>query len=595
MPYLVVENGNNRGLKIEIAEGAKVTLGRDAKADVPVSDHLCSRCHFEIRSESGEFVLEDMGSSNGTFVNDERIQRAILRHGDGIQAGETQLTFLLEGDQTGRGLVGKVLGGYRILERIGRGGMGTVYKANQTSLNRTVALKILSPKVAEDPTFVAKFQKEAQAAGRLNHPNIVQVYDVGSDGGLHFYSMEYIENGSVQDLATREGVVETDLAVEIVIDAARGLEYAEKKHLVHRDIKPDNLMVNSEGVVKIADLGLARDGGRNRETGDTDDDEGIFGTPHFIAPEQAQGLAVDTRSDIYSLGASFYRLVTGNTPFQGDNVREIVSKQIHDAPKPVRDINRKVPANVAQIIEKMMEKDPDDRYANASDLLVDLERASARLDGSSNRTFIRAAAVSAIAAAGIAAFVMFSGPNDDEGDKENPKPAPVTAPNPQSQRDEELERKRVEGLRAFGLIKVDDARLIGKDRTEQALTELATRFEAFAGEYTEALPKESEAAANLARRLRDQVKELAAARARAEEAEARKLQSAEQHRDKTIAAADAAAAKGEWGAAVQALVEAVKCQGAAGVPANAHRPREPGANHHRQGSPGLRPGSRKGQ
>src|SRR5262249_25370051 len=144
-----------------------------------------------------------------------------------------------------RGLLGKTVAGYRILDRIGRGGMGTVYKANQVSLNRVVALKILSHKTAQDPAFVKRFHKEAQAAGRLNHPNIVQVYDVGSDGGLHFYSMEYIENGSVQDLATKEGKLGADLALSIILDAARGLEYAEKRGLVHRDIKPDNLMINA--------------------------------------------------------------------------------------------------------------------------------------------------------------------------------------------------------------------------------------------------------------------------------------------------------------------------------------------------------------
>ena len=269
MPYLVVENGNRRGFKVEIPPGSKVVVGRDGRADIEGSDHLCSRHHFEVEATADGFTLRALGSSNGTYVNDERsIGDAALRHGDCIQAGETQLTFLVDAGQGARGLVGKTVGGYRILERIGRGGMGTVYRANQTSLNRTGALKILSPKIAEDPAFVSKFQKEAQAAGRLNHTNIVQVYDVGSEGGLHFYSMEYIENGSVQDLATREGTIGADLALAIVIDAAKGLEYAEKKSLVHRDIKPDNLMVNAEGVVKIADLGLARDAAKTvRETG----------------------------------------------------------------------------------------------------------------------------------------------------------------------------------------------------------------------------------------------------------------------------------------------------------------------------------------
>ena len=308
-------------------------------------------------------------------------------------------------------LIGTTIGGYKIIERLGKGGMGVVYKANQQSLDRTVALKVLSPKLAADPAFVRKFSDEAQAAGRLNHPNIVQVYDVGHDGTHHFYSMEFIEKGSVQALLdAKPGPLDLDLALAIVTDAARGLVYAEKKSIVHRDIKPDNLMINAEGVVKIADLGLALDPGR----GDAVDR--ILGTPHYISPEQAQGLDVDSRSDLYSLGATWFRLVTGRTVFDATDVKEIVRRQIEEPAPAVRDINRDVPAPVAELIEKLLAKEPSARPASAEALLTELERWSAPKSGAG----LKIALFLALAALAGGGWIMAT--------RESPKPADPVAP-----------------------------------------------------------------------------------------------------------------------------------------------------------------------
>ncbi len=552
---------------MEIPAHGKLVFGRDDRADITVTDHLCSRRHFEVIVSGEAFTLKDLNSSNGTHVNDQRVAEPTpLRHGDCILAGETQATFLLDANQGARGLVGKTVGGYRILERIGRGGMGTVYKANQTSLNRTVALKILSPKIAEDPAFVARFHKEAQAAGRLNHPNIVQVYDVGSEGGLHFYSMEYIENGSVQDLATRDGALDPDLALAICIDAARGLEYAEKRGLVHRDIKPDNLMVNAEGVVKIADLGLARDAGHTARDSDHhagehhDDDEGIFGTPHFIAPEQALGKNVDTRSDIYALGATAYRLVTGGTPFRGDTVREIIRKQIDEAPTPVREKNKEVPAALATVIERMMRKDPDERPSSARELVAELERVEAGLEGSGNRRILIAAGVLVVAA--VAAFAALSGGGGgDKGEPDgqpDPQP-PITTPGPGPKPDNGDAALYVEALKALNNLRLDRVRL-GGSRDEEALKDLAARYAEFTERYEggPAWRDEITEARDTLAELQQRVTEATARRIKAETELREATAAAERAVAEVTQAVDLAIKEQRWSAAYNLVFTALR-------------------------------------
>lgn len=564
MPYLVVENGSQRSLKVEIPAGGRVGLGRDPKSEIPVTDHLCSRRHFEVAESGGRYVLKDLESSNGTWVNEQRVTEVDLAHGDCVRAGETQLTFLEDAGAGGRGLIGKVVGGYRILERIGRGGMGTVYKANQVSLNRVVALKILSHKVAMDPAFVKRFHKEAQAAGRLNHPNIVQVYDVSSDQGLHFFSMEFIENGSVQDLATREGKLAPELALASILDAARGLEYAEKRGLVHRDIKPDNLMINAEGVVKIADLGLARDAGESaRETGEHagehhKDDEGIFGTPHFIAPEQAQGRPVDTRSDIYSLGATFYRLLTGQTPFTGDSVREIIYKQINEPPQPVREIVKDCPASLAQIVERMMQKEAAARPATAAVLVEELERISAQLESGGKSAFKLAAAAVVLLLAGGGIWWL----NRENGSEPPVITGPTTRPEDDETRKrlaEELRRQELENQaqKAVTPLRVENGALKDAERDLPRLEDLLRRFQAvadnaeFAGTETVAEIRQG-AIARITAEIAEQKRknaEAAEQKRLAAEAAARKVSEA-------VAQADAAAPAFRFGAAIAALLAA---------------------------------------
>ena len=295
----------------------------------------------------------------GLRLNGAAIEASPLRDGDVIELGTTRVAF---GQLQQRGL--PHIAGYRILEEVGRGGMGMVYRAEQVSLHREVALKVLNRDLTQDPAFVAKFVAEARAAAKLQHPNVVQVFQVEHDNDIYYYAMELMHEGSLEDWLKQHGVMPVDRALRVVADAASGLAYAESLHMVHRDIKPDNLMLDQHGAVKIADLGLAHS--------DPESDEKAVGTPHFMAPEQVLRKEIDHRTDLYALGCTFYRLVTGKTPFRGQSVKDILRAQVKDEAEPAHKVNTAVPAEVGAIIQKLMAKDPAARYQTANDLLEEL-------------------------------------------------------------------------------------------------------------------------------------------------------------------------------------------------------------------------------
>ena len=262
--------------------------------------------------------------------------------------------------------------GYKILGKLGAGAMAVVYKANQISLNRTVAIKLLPKRFSRNPEYVKRFYKEGQAAGKLHHNNIVQAIDVGEAGGYHYFVMEYVDGKTISDDLVDGGVYEEERALDIVIQVARALEHATAQELVHRDVKPKNIMIMADGTVKLADMGLAR------ETTDLEtaqDEEGkAYGTPYYIAPEQIRGaIDIDGRADIYGLGATFYHMVTGRVPFMADDSAEIMKKHLREKLVPPDHINTSLTTGTSEVIEIMMAKRREDRYANATELLEDLE------------------------------------------------------------------------------------------------------------------------------------------------------------------------------------------------------------------------------
>lgn len=371
MPTLVVEKGSDKGKSIPITLGHTVIIGRDTSTALPLRDHMTSRMHFKIEPRDDGFWLHDLESMNGTYLNGGKIKLPMkLEVGDLIKVGETLFTFLADGSAATT-LAGQAMAGYRIIERVGRGGMGTVYKAEQIDLQRIVALKIISDEHVKDKEFVDLFIHEARAAAKLNHPNIVQVYDVKKHGESYFFSMEYVSGGSVQDLLNKQRKLPVDDCVRMILDAARGLEYAHKKGIVHRDVKPDNFMISETGSIKIADMGLAR--GIDEKVG-PEEETSVIGTPHYIAPEQVLGRQADFRSDVYSLGATLFRMATGVTPFHAAGVRELVNRKVREEAPPANEHNPEIPKVLSDVIARMMAREPERRTSTMGEVAAALER-----------------------------------------------------------------------------------------------------------------------------------------------------------------------------------------------------------------------------
>ncbi len=266
------------------------------------------------------------------------------------------------------------IGQYTVVSQIGRGGMGIVYKARDESLNRFVAIKVLTEQLLEDATVRQRFVREAQAAAGLSHPNIVQIYFIGEDKGNPFFVMEYVSGRSLDQLLRTEGQIDNPRATQIILQAAHGLAAAHDKGIIHRDIKPANLILDDRGLLKIADFGLALPVDAQTQLTAT----GMFvGTPGYLAPEQCAGEKVDNRTDIYALGVSFYLLLTGTPPFRGDSPLALVKQIMDTEPADVSTLNPKVDPVTRRILGRMMAKDRGQRYQNCHELIADLEESLA--------------------------------------------------------------------------------------------------------------------------------------------------------------------------------------------------------------------------
>ena len=266
-----------------------------------------------------------------------------------------------------------VIGGFELLEKIGQGGMGAVYRARQVAVDRIVALKVMKPKLAKDTRHLERFLREAKASARMQHPNIVQGIDAGSDKGYYYFALEFVEGETLRETILRDGALPEQQSIEIGMQMARALEHAWGFGMVHRDVKPANILMEQEtGTAKLADLGLAK----STQAGDTSVTQlGMaIGTPYYISPEQARGEEdVDVRSDIYSLGSTLYHAATGKMPFRGESAPVVMSKHMTEPPKPPRERNPNISEHFSAIILKMMEKDREDRYQTPTELLADLE------------------------------------------------------------------------------------------------------------------------------------------------------------------------------------------------------------------------------
>lgn len=438
----------------ELPRAGKLVIGSsEDKAGLVVEGQGVSDVHCAIGIlKGGGWAVKDLGSEFGTLVNGEKVSSARVKRGDVILLGSKRLTIVsseeleqeteepaarapkeklptgeLPKPQPPRELTetqrAPLLGGYRVEKTLGRGAMGKVFLAVQESLDRRVALKVMAPHLAKDSAFVQKFQREARSAASLTHPNVVIVHDVGEQKGFHYLSMEYMDRGSLEDLLAERGKLSPREVLDILRDAASGLVYAEARGIVHRDIKPANLMRNHQGATKIADLGLATSVEAESELEDQGGKK-VFGTPHFISPEQLRGETVDARSDLYSLGATTFQLLTGRTPFEGETTRDILRGHLKEDPPNVTEIASEVPRELAALVDRLLQKEPSDRFPSAGALLAEVERIRTGVAGTSavpgaggGKGKLIAAVVGLLVIAGITGFILSQG-----GDPETPNP-----------------------------------------------------------------------------------------------------------------------------------------------------------------------------
>ncbi len=262
--------------------------------------------------------------------------------------------------------------GYQILSKIGQGAMAVVFKAKQLSLDRIVAIKVLPKRLSENPEFVERFYREGRAAAKLNHPNIVAAYDVGEAGGYHYFVMEFIDGKTVYDLLTNGRRLDEQTAIRYALQCSKALHHAHQVGLIHRDVKPKNIMITQASEVKLADMGLAREMS-DYETA-TAEAGRAYGTPYYISPEQIRGaIHIDARADIYSLGATFYHMVTGKVPFEGPSPSAVMHKHLKETLIPPDHVIPSLSSGIGEIIEVMMAKVPDDRYPSMSEVIEDLQ------------------------------------------------------------------------------------------------------------------------------------------------------------------------------------------------------------------------------
>jgi len=266
--------------------------------------------------------------------------------------------------------IGMIIGDrYEILEKIGTGGMSDVYKAKDHKLNRFVATKVLKQEFSENANFVSKFRIEAQAAAGLMHPNIVNVYDVGEEGGIYYIVMELVEGITLKKYIEKKARLSVKEAVSIAIQVSMGIEAAHNNHIIHRDIKPQNIIISKEGKVKVTDFGIAKAATSNTITSN------VMGSVHYTSPEQARGGYSDEKSDIYSLGVTLFEMLTGRVPFNGETTVAIAIKHIQEEMPSPRDYVSEIPVSVEQIVFKCCQKSPDRRYQSMAELIDDLKKA----------------------------------------------------------------------------------------------------------------------------------------------------------------------------------------------------------------------------
>ena len=410
--------GPRAGQSFPLDDNATVIIGRGVETTFRIQDPSISRRHCQITNSAQGVLIADLGSSNGTYVNGQRIgswtqlnprDQVILGNNEiqvaqvAMAAGSapaatcsncsrpvSQQDFAsgrVRQDTNGRLICSdclkqfdfepNLIDGYVIQKKLGQGAFGAVYKATQTATGRMVALKTIKPQLVSSENDVKRFYREAETAGKLAHPSICAIFDAGECRGTHFIAMEYIEGRELTKYIEQYGRLDVGYSLKITIQIASALAHAFAQGIVHRDIKPDNIMIavdpQTRGpLAKLVDFGLAKSFTQSGQSGLTAPGEGM-GTLAYMPPEQLDNaLMADQRSDIYSLGASFYHMLAGKRPFDEKTTRSFILKILNQMPPPIRQVNPAVPQEVQKIVEKAMAKAPDDRYQTPKDFEADM-------------------------------------------------------------------------------------------------------------------------------------------------------------------------------------------------------------------------------
>ncbi len=327
-----------------------------------VSAHLteCQACRDQFAQEPRlrDLLPDDNGSEEPLWKQKTEVSTPVPADAEAIRF-DTEET------------VGCHIGGFRTMARIGEGGMGEVFKAYQIGMDRVVALKLLSSRLAKDVLFVERFFREARAAAKLRHPNIVQAFDAGVADGFHYLALEYVDGESLITILERDGPLPQTTVLEYAKQICNALSAAHSANIIHRDIKPDNLLVDREGAIRVLDFGLAK--AQEQDAALTTDGQ-VMGTPIYLSPEMAAGKEVDARTDLYSLGVTMFQLLAGRPPFMGKRFAEIAIKHARDVPPALHSVAPTVDRRLCRIVDQLLAKSPDDRHASAAELLADLER-----------------------------------------------------------------------------------------------------------------------------------------------------------------------------------------------------------------------------
>ncbi len=355
-----------------------VRIGHNPACEVTLDDPQVRPVHCALKCADGRVVLVVPEGGGFVTLGDEPVTKRAMESGDELKIGRLRLSFVITDTDPN---VGTTLAGYHVEARLGAGAMGTVYRAKQLSLDRPVALKLLSPSLTQDHKFVQGFLKEARNVARLNNPKVVQIYDAGQEDGRFYFSMEYLPGGTLESLLRGGQRVEVERALEIALDAAEALAWAEEQGIVHRDVKPANLLIADDGSVKLSDLGIAFD-----VSGATAEQQRRVGSPKYMAPEQAAGERVDHRADVYGLGATLFHLIAGRPPFKGRTHAEVLKQKLaHDAPR-LSSVVRNVSPEVDDLVAKMLARSPSARFGSCAEMRAAVADVYGVLTGTGEQT-----------------------------------------------------------------------------------------------------------------------------------------------------------------------------------------------------------------